>query len=604
MDTLDSSAMAPEGAAVAAEQTRIVADLRGSAIAVIEPGQVVILSVPSLEPGAELGIAGDLADHDVEFVGETGRLAVLSRITGTSTLHVVEPAGPTKLGEVRFRVPARIASTAGEYVLVTAGSATFVVDVTAAEPVALPLPVRGEVTAAGRIGPHRFVLTVSGVIEEWDALTRAPGRRLRLDRPLDPLFVGGNALRIWMVPRGEPEHIDLVMLTSRSTRRIELPEPVASIDAHDHGDTLALIGARTRSAYVVDLTRASSVVKIERGAMTDVAWLGRGHTLVLKPAGGAIELVKVAVAVTPEPGDEGSPVESPPLRGRGVPLGDEPEDAPPRVVEDELPPARWTREDITERLAAWRDRYATDGAKTAPVEVAAAPRQVERAPHDVRRVHPGGWRAELASWARAIKAGSHRDPPAIDRGILDETVERLRLASTVGHALALLYGAYLAGAGTVTPIDLASVLGWDWKEALGTGAVADSGLVRWRDERISLYREAIAVLDERPPIHGVIVPAAVSTESAVAIVVPAAIDPVRIGAWAAPTIGALLVANERGQRSPRSFVREARIRGVMPLVRWTELAAVLRVPPQMGAVIVDTATTAASLDLPVAATWP
>ena len=595
--------MAPEGATVAAEQARLVADLRGSTVAVIEPGQVMILNAPSLEAAAELGIAGDLDDHDIEFVGETGRLAVLSRISGSSTLHVVDPAGPTKLGEVRFRVPARIACTAGEYVLVTAGTSTFVVDVTAAEPVALPLPVRGEVTAAGRIGPHRFVLTVSGVIEEWDALTRAPGRRLRLDRPLDPLFVGGNALRIWMVPRGEPEHIDLVMLTSRSTRRIELPEPVASIDAHDNGDTLALIGARTRSAYVVDLTRASSVVKIERGAMTDIAWLGRGHTLVLKPAGGALELVKVAVAVAPPPGDEVSPGESPPLRGRGVPPSDESEDAPPRVVEDERPPARWTREDIDERLAAWRDRYATDGAKPAPVEVATAPRQVERAPHDARRMHPGGWRAELATWARAIKAGSHRDPPAIGRGILDDTVERLRLSGTVGHAIALLYGAYLGGAAIVTPIDLASALGWDWKEALGSGAVADSGLVRWRDGRIALHREAIAVLDERPPIFGAIVQAAASTESAVAIVVPAAIDPARIGAWAAPTVGALLVPNERAHTNPRGFVREARIRGVTPLVRWTELAAVLRVPPHPAAIVVEHATTAASLELPVVATW-
>ena len=114
----------------------------------------------------------------------------------------------------------------------------------------------------------------------------------------------------------------------------------------------------------------------------------------------------------------------------------------------------------------------------------------------------------------------------------------------------------------------------------------------------------IAVLDERPPLHGAIVPATASTDSAVAIVVPASIDPGVIGAWAAPTIGALLVATPRGQRHPRAFVREARVRGVMPLIRWTDLAEVLRVPPQMGAVIVETPTTAASLDLPVVATWP
>ena len=609
--------MLREGAGGEGEQARVVADLRGSAIAVIESGKVVILNAPGLEVTAELGIPGDLDDHDVDFVGETGRVAVLSRTRGTSMLHIVDPAGPTKLGEVQLRVAVRLACTSGSYVLLTAGTSSFVVDVTAPDPVALPMPVRGEVTAAGRLGAHGFVLTVSGAIEEWDALTKAPARRLRLDRPLDPLFLGGNAVRIWLIPRGEPASIDIVMLTSRSTRRIELPEPVAAVDAHDHGDTIALIGARTRGVYIVDLTRASAVVKIDPRPVTDIAWLGRGHTLVIKPVGGPVELVKVAISAVPASSDEASQGEPPPVRGKDVPPGADPGEAPRRVVAGGSAPARWTREDIDERLAAWRDRYASDGAKPAPdgtkpalveVEVAprqveVAPRQVERAPHDVRRMHPGGWRAELASWARAIKAGSHREPPAIGRGILDDMVERLRLSGTVGQAVAMLYGAYLGGAATITPIDLASALGWDWKEALGSGAVADSGLVRWRDGRITLHREAIAALDERPPLYGTIVPAATSTEVAVAIVAPAAVDPARLGAWAAPTVGALLVPNERAHASPRSFMCEARIRGVTPLVRWSELAAVLRVPPHPAAIVVEHATTAATLALPVVATW-
>lgn len=603
---------------LAAEKTRIVGDLRGFAIAVVEPGQVVILDSTTLAPTAELGIPGDVDDHDVAFVGETGRLAVLSRSPGTSTLHIVDPEGPTKLGEVVVRATARIASTAGEYVLITTGSVTSAIDVTAAAPSAQPLPVRGDVSAAGRMGPHRFVLAVSGVFEEWDALTRSPHRRLRLDRPLDPLFVGGNLHRVWSVSKLEPQFIDLVMLSSRSTRRIEVPEPIAKVDAHANGYTLALIGARTRSVYVVDLTRASAVTRLERGAMTDVAWLGPGHVLVLKPTGEPIELL--TVTVSPEVGEDAAPPAIPPVRGRRPAVPEVPApDAEPRVVEDELPPARWTREDISERLAAWRGRFTTEQAKEAaketlreppreplrdiPAEIARPP--VARVTDDHRRPRPGGWRAELAAWARALQAGSQRDAPAIERGILDQTAQRLNLSDPARDALALLYGAYLAGSAPVSAYDLAAAaLGWNWAEALGAGVIAESGLVRWRDGKIDLHREVLAVLDERPPLHGTIVPASVSTDSAVAIVVPAAIDPVLIGAWAAPTIGALLVANARGQRHPRAFVREARVRGVMPLVRWTDLAGVLRVPPQMGAVIVDTATTAASLDLPVAATWP
>ncbi len=601
---------------LAAEKTRIVADLQGSLIAVVEPGQVRIFDSTSLAPTAELGIPGDFADHDVAFVGDTGRLVVLSRTGATSTLHIVDPAGPTKLGEVALRGAVRIASTAGEYVLLTTGSVTYAIDVTAEAPSAIPLPIRGDVSAAGRMGAHRFVLAVSGVFEEWDALTRSPHRRLRLDRPLDPLFVGGNLHRVWSVSKHEPQFIDLVMLSSRSTRRIEIAEPIAKIDAHANGYTLAVIGATTRSAYIVDLTRASAVTRLERGAVTDLAWLGQGQVLVLKPTGGPIELV--SIALFPEQGEDAAPPAIPPVRGRRPATPETPAaDAQPRVVEDELPPARWTREDISERLAAWRDRFATDDAKEAAKEtlrpvVPEAPRETAialppRTPArtvDPRRPHPGGWRGELASWAKAIQAGVYRDPPAVDRGVLDQTAQRLSLADTTRDALAFLYGAYLAGSAPVSPLDLAGALGWSWNEALGTGAVAESGLVRWRDGQLDLYREVIAVLDERPPLHGAIVPATASTDSAVAIVVPAAIDPVVIGAWAAPTIGALLVANARGQRHPRAFVREARVRGVMPLVRWTDLAEVLRVPPQMGAVIVDTATAAASLDLPVAATWP
>ena len=650
----EDEAPAPSG-----ERMRLVASLRGNAITLAQPGFVLVLELPNLEPIAELGIPGDLDDHDLGYNDDGGRLAVLSRGSKTSTLHVVDPTGPTKLGEVELRGSARMVVMAGSHALVHANNGMFVVDISADKLTATALPVRGNFTVAGRLGPDRFVLAIGGALEEWDANKRAPGRRLRLDQALDPLYVGGNALQIWMVPKKHPEMIDVISLAARSTRRIELPEPVAHIAPHPNGYLLAAIGAISRNAFVVDMSRAKTVARVDGGAMTDVAWIGRNATLVIKPVGAAMELVTIA------PGD--APIDS---TARDEELST-PEDVdvrpPPPVTEP--PPTQWTRDDIAARLAAWREKHTgkaewpeealaslakttaqpTDKARNAPQEMISTsriampdatadwrgetgsgswaiptndPEMIEvprneaikpvatlRADEDTvdevagwrtaSRDDVGGWRAELARWAQSTSA--HRTRPAADG--LDAIATRLGLTDKTRHALALLYGAYLGGA-RITRLDLANALEWDWKEALGGAALAATDLVRWRDSDIRLRRELLAALDDRPPLHGSIAPAmAAAAMGAVAIVAPAEIDPARVGAWAAPSVGALLVPDERGRRNGRAFVREARIRGLTPLVRWADFADVLRVPPQPGAVVVEHPTTAASLQLPVVATW-
>lgn len=89
--------------------------------------------------------------------------------------------------------------------------------------------MRNPVIVAGRLGPGRFLVASGGALEEWDGETRAPVRRLRVDRPVHPEHLGGNAERIWIVSRNACNLVEVVSLANRSTRRIELPEPVARV---------------------------------------------------------------------------------------------------------------------------------------------------------------------------------------------------------------------------------------------------------------------------------------------------------------------------------------------------------------------------------------
>src|SRR5262249_11995911 len=141
----------------------------------------------------------------------------------------------------------------------------------------------------------------------------------------------------------------------------------------------------------------------------DVAWLGRGFTLVVLPKHGAIGLVSV-------PGDPDSKPEPEP----------EPEKpaAPPRA---DSPPATWTREDISTRLAAWRERVTSKApASASEASITPLPERITRIEGNAD-VHPGGWRGELAAWARAACALSYREIPRLDCGVLDDIAARLEL---------------------------------------------------------------------------------------------------------------------------------------------------------------------------------
>jgi hypothetical protein len=171
--------------------------------------------------------------------------------------------------------------------------------------------------------------------------------------------------------------------------------------------------------------------------------------------------------------------------------------------------------------------------------------------------HPGGWRSEIAGWARAVCAQSYREMPRVDCELLDTIAERLELGAPFREALALLYGAYLNGSPNVAPIELAPCVGWQWPEALGIGKLAASGAVRWRRGRIALYPEVIAVFDERPPMCGSVVEGEGSATKLVAIAAPDA---------STARLGPLFVRNARGERAPMRFALEAKLRGISIVV--------------------------------------
>lgn len=215
--------------------------------------------------------------------------------------------------------------------------------------------------------------------------------------------------------------------------------------------------------------------------------------------------------------------------------------------------------------------------------------------------HPGGWRAEIASWARAVCARSYRHPPTVDRGVLDDLVERLDLIE-LRHAIALVYGAYLNGMPGVAAIDLAQVLDWRWDETLGGGRLAEAGVLAWRRGRISLADDVARLLDQRPPRTGLAFGERRPDRPAVAVVAPGAdqVDHLaRIAPRIASVIGAVLAPNAQGFRQPARFVREARLRGLTPVIPWPRFQADLETPPRPGAILVEDEASAAGLGLPV-----
>lgn len=162
-------------------------------------------------------------------------------------------------------------------------------------------------------------------------------------------------------------------------------------------------------------------------------------------------------------------------------------------------------------------------------------------------------------------------PPATS---LDELAARFELSIAIGPALALLYGAHLAGLDGVAPADLSRVLDRSWDEALGRGELAATGIARYERSRVRFAQAVQRVLDELPPLTGTLVGVA----GAVALSGPCVLvdrgDALDIAAAHAPRAGGAILVGHTDHADELVF--EARALGAVAMLRASKFDGDLR----------------------------
>lgn len=567
-------------AADAAESdTRVLVSPDGSLIAKVAGERIEIVSGATLAVEAEIGIDASASGHDVALAGDPLRLIVIARYEGSVGVHVIDPRGPTAVGELSIKSPMRLMGAAGDHVWLAGPSGSVIVDVVRKELAMWPLALRTPVAAAGPFTNGRFVVSTGGVIEEWDPETRQPVRRFRLGRQTAARHVGGGARQVWLVPVNEPDHVEVVPLVNHGQpTRIDLPEPVARCAADPTHETLIVVGATTRTVYAVDLSGRVPVMSLEGLTGFDAAWLGTTGAVVVAAVGLGLEVIPVVGRTRPGlSGDRDGP--RPPM-------------APTMVAVPLADAAAALAGNVAERLSQWRERMRASAPREAPAASAwVGPSE-----------QPATWRDHLAAWTRSMLSGTRGDAPVITEGPLVEVATRFGLDAELSQALWLLYGAHLCGHDGVAAVDLAGVVRRRWDEALGRGALAAMGLARWRDSRARLTRAVADAIDELPPRLGtIVVSEAAATDGVRAVVAADASDLDAIAQWAAPRLGPVFVANARGLARPERFLLEARARGATPVLTWPRADTIL--PPAALLVVGDEAT-ARAVPAPVIGRWP
>jgi hypothetical protein len=625
--------MPPAASSSTSSDPRLSVSADGALIAHVEDDRIALLDGESLTVSGEIGIDPEAEGCDVVLCGDPLRLVVLSRYPSGGRLHVIDPAGPTAVGELALRTPMRLAAASGDHIWLQAAAGSSLVDVVHKDLVLSPLALRAPVNAVGAFVSGRFVVSTGGMIEEWDGENRAPARRFRLARPTAAQVVGGGARQVWMVPI-DGDRIDVVPLINVGQQtRIELPEPVARIAADASHESLIALGARTGTAYLIDLSGKTPPAPIDGVSGTDVVWLGPNPSVVVVSPGQDIEVIPVSGRTrTGLPLDRAG---APPVRLAAPPRSSmltapsgavvgAPASAPTGSGAIRVPtpaatagaragsgavtmastargaatgrgaPAAVPAPDgsIADKLVAWRERIRTAAPRPAP-----APSTGWFTPPA-----PPSWRDHLARWAQSVISGTRADPPTIGEGPAALVAERLGLSGELAEALWLVYGAHLAGVDGVSAVDLIQVIDRRWDEALGQGRLAASGALRWRRSRIGLRRVVVAALDEAPPVTGAwIESVAEPPDQIVAVVAAGDVDLAALARWIAPEIGPLLVGGEA--HPVEQQVLEAKVRGGLAVLRWPPLGARGATPPTALLVVADEAA-ARTAGAPVLATWP
>jgi hypothetical protein len=361
-----------------------------------------------------------------------------------------------------------------------------------------------------------------------------------------------------MVLKTAPTRIEVIHSETKSSRVIEVPEPIEKLHAHPYVDVLIAVCAN--GSYIVRTDR-EQVTRITGGAFHDCLWAGT--QIVGWPLDGYPQIIAAPLDLGDTKVDEIDEDRAAPAdRESSVPAETHAE------AESQNLRTALSAPTFSERLANWKSKL--EESRGAPLpSMSALPPMTETADataHILERRNAGGWRGEVATWARAIVGRSQRPMPFLDPPILDQLMTRLAIPPELMPAIVLLYGAHLIGGDGVTRYDLASVIEWRWA-ALAAGPLVTCGIVREKQHRFALRREATHALDEAAPRRGTVIGAGTADPKSTALVAPPSVEAQAIAAWGESLAPApLFVANTRGHERLELFVLEARIRGAVPVV--------------------------------------
>jgi hypothetical protein len=604
---------------------RIVVAADGTFAAVIQPHRICVLELPSAAELWEIGTDAAANAIDAAWVGSPPRLLVLSRFDEWSTVHLLDVRAADSVGELKLAAPARMLACVGQHALVIGESGAAVL--TTAEHLALhQFPARTQPVAAGAAA-NQFVVAVPGVIEEWDPQTRVPKRRLRLPRPTTITALGGSERVVWIATKPDRTRIDVMPLINRGQPKShELPEAIASVSGHPRSDVIVCVG-ELGHAYAVDLdgrTRLRSLVfpdidRVEAAALV----MGRTPGVIAAQRDRPFRFIQLdvrdahvgtATSLPPRTPDSAEPIrsslveEAAPLTVARTPL-ESPFSLPkvstvtaavPQPAAESGPTK--TAKNLAARFAAVRERReaarAESGAHAVPTDmppVAAAPpppaaqgplQSVLQAAATFAKtfvpapvpsaaaapkpdIEPRAWRDACVEWAERVIAREVTEPaPAIDA--IRELVARFELSSELVNAIALLYGAHLAGHDGVAPVAIAHVLDFvderRWAEALGRGELAVMRVATYESSRVRLATVVRRVLDELVPQAGTLVgtPSIIAVLGACVIVQrnASAID--LANQHAARAGGAILIGHD--ERTSAEVCFEARAIGAVAMM--------------------------------------
>jgi hypothetical protein len=572
---------------VPGERARVVVAPDGSLAAIVEPLRIVVIELPACAERAEIGVDPEAGATEVAWVGT--RLVVLSRFAAHSTVHLIDPAGPATLAEIRLEAPMKLVAAVGAHALAVGSLGAAIIAAGDAHLTPYQFPARAVPVTAGAAGTQFIVaMAGGGGIEEWDPQTRVPKRRFKLARPTVITAVGGSERVVWMTTQSDPTRLDVFTFVNRGQPKVhELPEPIAHVASHPKSDLVVCLGADTRALYAIDLDgkqpmrtlvadgidradasalivgRTIGVVAVQaKRPVAIVTFDGEAVAPPVAPTSAVVddEPPKPSTLFEPQPIAEPkpTPVLGPdprrkPSLHRVAKLATSPKPAAPPASQSPPSAQPPMSHSLAAKVAAWRER------------TRAQPSSAQAGALDWLDARPS-WRDHVHAWTRAVIAGAGgQDAPALPLG--EALLARFELPPQLAAAIALCYGVHLAGEQGAAPVDVARVCGRRWDEALGRGKLAASGVARVIESRVRLAPAVLRVLDELPPATG----ALVGTPGALSLLGPCVVIAATgtLGAAAhacLPLVGGAILAADDGA-SAADAVFEARAYGAIAMVR-------------------------------------